>query len=662
MDHPVILKDIVIILGATLVVARISLLLRAPSIVGFIFTGVAIGPFGGGFIRHEDVGSLAELGLVLLLFIIGLELSPEPLLRKGRSLLIASGLQIGITVSVAAVVVNSFTSISIVPSAILGIAVALSSTAIVLKQLSDSGETDTLKGMLITGILLIQDVLVIAIMLFLPMLANDEEGGDWSIAAIRGLIGIAGMALLVVVSRGVLPLLMRHIVRPGGKEFGTLFAILMAFGGAWAADAAGWSRPLGACIAGLLLSRTDMRHQLAAEILPFRDAFNALFFVSIGMLFNPALAYANLLPFAAIVAATLLLKFAVSSLSVFAARWPLVPSIQVGLGLCTVSEFGYVLLNEANNLGILPAGLLDNFIIYALGTMTIGAMFFPLAKPITRVVAGTFDRNRNLDLDSLEDSERESASLGQFVTIVGYGVNGRNLGRILRSTQIPYCVVEMSPDLAQEARDSGAAVINGDATRVSVLTHAGIQHSDALVVAINDPQATRRILSQAKALRPDMYVLARTHFDADLDGLYEIGADEVISEDFEASIEIAAHLLRRLDVPDNIVEGQIASIRAGRYAMLRGMPTGRVVISELGKFLQTTGTRTHYVEEDSPVIGDTIAGTDLRARTGVTIIAVVRNGKPTTNPAPDFEIETGDILVLVGSHAQLEKARTALGP
>ncbi len=660
MDHVDILKDVVIILGATLLVARISLLLRAPSIIGFILTGVAIGPFGGKFIKEDGVENLAELGLVLLLFIIGLELSPRPLLRMGRSLLVASGLQIGITAFLAAIAVNMVTSLSFVQSAILGIAIALSSTAIVLKQLSDSGETDTLKGMLITGILLIQDVLVIAIMLFLPILAVDDDGGGWRASAQEGLVGLSGMVLLIILSRMLLPLFMRHIVRPGGKEFGTLFAILMAFGGAWAADAAGWSRPLGACIAGLLLSRTDMRHQLAAEILPFRDAFNALFFVSIGMLFDPTLAYSKFPFFAAIIVATLLLKFAVSSISVSAARWPMIPAIQVGLGLCTVSEFGYVLLNEADNLGIIPPYILEHFIVYTLGTMAIGAMFMPLAKPITRLVSGTLERGFNLDAH--EETEQESASKGQFVTVIGYGVNGRNLCRILRSTQISYSIVEMNPDLAQEARDDGATVISGDATRISVLTHAGIQRSDALVIAINDPQATIRILSQAKSLRPDLYILARTHFDSDLDSLYDLGADEVISEDFETSIEIAAHLLRRLDVPDNIVEGQIASIRAGRYAMLRGMPTDRAVINELGKFLQTTGTRTHYIEDDSPVIGNTIAGTDLRARTGVTIIAIVRNGKPTTNPPPDFEIQAADILVLVGSHAQLDKARAVLGP
>ncbi len=338
----------------------------------------------------------------------------------------------------------------------------------------------------------------------------------------------------------------------------------------------------------------------------------------------------------------------------------MIPAIQVGLGLCTVSEFGYVLLNEADNLGIIPPYILEHFIVYTLGTMAIGAMFMPLAKPITRLVSGTLERGFNLDAH--EETEQESASKGQFVTVIGYGVNGRNLCRILRSTQISYSIVEMNPDLAQEARDDGATVISGDATRISVLTHAGIQRSDALVIAINDPQATIRILSQAKSLRPDLYILARTHFDSDLDSLYDLGADEVISEDFETSIEIAAHLLRRLDVPDNIVEGQIASIRAGRYAMLRGMPTDRAVINELGKFLQTTGTRTHYIEDDSPVIGNTIAGTDLRARTGVTIIAIVRNGKPTTNPPPDFEIQAADILVLVGSHAQLDKARAVLGP
>lgn len=657
MEHPTFLTDIVIILVTTLLVARLFLLLRAPSIIGFILAGVAIGPHAGNFIAQEDVGGLAELGLILLLFIIGLELSPKPLLRMGKNLLAASSFQIVTTAVVAATAVLFFTTLSAAPILILGVAVALSSTAIVLKQLSDLGATDTLRGMIITGILLIQDVLVIMIMLFLPFFVVDSDG-DWKKSALQAVLGLLGIAVLTVVGRFLLPIFLKYVVRPGGKEFVTLFAVLMAFGGAWVAGAAGWSLPLGACIAGLLLAGTDLRHQLAAEILPFRDVFNALFFVSLGMLFDPAVALEHAVPISIAIAATLIVKVSLCTMGVVAARWPFLIAFQVGLGLCTVSEFGYVLVAEADKLGLVPTDLLDIFIVYALGTMLTGAMLIPVSQPISAFV-NRFIRPESpqLSVDDTGESPKHN-----HVVIVGYGINGKNLVRVLRSTQIPHIVIEMNPTLAHNAQKDEAEVINGDGARQSVLHHAGLPNARALVVAINDPQATRRVVAQARALRPDLYVLARTHFDSDIDDLYALGAERVISEDFETSIEIAAQVLKKMDVPDNVVTGQIAALRSGRYGMLRSLPANEEMLDELAKFLQQTATRTHYLDKGSPACGKTIANVDLRAQSGVMVIAVVRNGAPTANPPDDFQLDPGDVLVLVGSHKQLDNAENLLAP
>ncbi len=657
MTHPDFLADIVIILATTLLVARLFLVLHAPSIIGFILAGIVIGPHTANLIRQENVGELAELGLILLLFIIGLELSPKPLLRMGKNLLTASTIQIVSTAVVAAAVVLFFMRMSTAPVLILGVAVALSSTAIVLKQLSDLGATDTLRGMIITGILLIQDVLVIAIMLFLPFFDVDA-GADWKDSVLRAVLGLVGIGALAVIGRLLLPTFLKHIVRPGGKEFITLFAVLMAFGGAWVAGEAGWSLPLGACIAGLLLAGTNLRHQLAAEILPFRAVFNALFFVSLGMLFDPAVAQAHALPLAAAIVATLIIKVVLCTAGVAAARWPLLISFQVGLGLCTVSEFGYVLVSESDKLGLVPPDLLDVFIVYALGTMTAGAMLIPMSQPI----AALFTRfiRPGAEQLPLEDTDPESEQ--DHVVIVGYGINGKNLVRVLQSTKIPHVVIEMNPSLAHAAQEEDAEVICGDGCQLSVLQHAGLSTAHALVVAINDPQATRRVVSQARSLRPDIYILARTHFDSDIDELYALGAERVISEDFETSIEIAAQVLKKMDVPDNIVAGQTAALRAGHYGILRAVPTDDEMLDELAKFLQTTATRTHYLDKDSPACGKTIAEVHLRAQSGVTIIAIVRNGHPTPNPPTDFKLDPGDVLVLVGSHKQLDDADKLLAP
>lgn len=655
MHDSAFLMHIVVLLGTAVVSAWMFRVVRGPSIIGYLFTGILIGPSGLELIPEEEVGSLAEMGLVMLLFTIGLELSPKPLIRMGKSLLLAASLQIGVTAVLSGALAWWLMDLSPTPAGLVGIAASLSSTAIVLKQLSDRGETNSVSGMIATGILLLQDVSVIAIMLFLPLLGAGE-GGEWKGAALRGGLGLAGLVFAVVFGRRLLAWFLAKVVRSGGRELVALFAVLMACGGAWLAGLAGWSLALGACVAGLLLAELDVRHQLVADIMPFRDVFNALFFVSLGMKVDLDLAGTHLPAIGLAILVTLLGKSLLTTGAVRLSGWPLRPSIQVGIGLCTVSEFGYVLGLEAEKLGLLRTDILNEVIVYAVGSMIAGAGLVPLSGPIATGLAGLLARRGG---QAEEAGERKPVG-AHHVIIVGYGMNGQNLARVLRSTHIPHTVIEMNPNLVEKAREAGAEVVVGDADRRVILEHAGLAHAHALVIAINDTQSTKRIVSVARAARPDLFILARTRFVTELDALYQLGADRVIPEDFETSIEIAAHVLKEMDIPDNIVEAQLAAVRAGRYGMLRGMATDRTATEELLQVLQLTVTRSHYIAADSHAVGQTIAQLNLRANTGVSIIAVVRNGAPVTNPPPDFALAAADVLVLVGAHAQLEAAKAEL--
>lgn len=650
------LADAVVIFGTALIAAWLFRFLRAPSIIGFLFTGLIIGPSGLSLIAQEEVEPIAELGLVSLLFTIGLELSPKPLIRMGRSLAMVSALQVGLTAGLGFLVILIATAWNFSSGMIVAFAVALSSTAIVLTQLSERGETDTLDGMVITGVLLVQDVLVISMMVFLPLLTVGSSE-SWQESLMPMIWGLGGLVVVVVVARRALPWFLDNVIRPGGREFGTLFAVLMAIGGAWAAGLAGWSLPLGACIAGLLLADADERHQIAADILPFRDVFNALFFISLGMLVNVEVVVAHG-PFLVLaVAATLAVKTAITAGAVMAARWPLRTALRVGLGLCTVSEFGYVLAREAEHLGVIESGILELLVVYSLGAMAAGAVLMPLSHPITNFVVAKLGLESQSDAEPLDE---KSESLSSHIIIVGFGVNGANLARVLSATRIPFIVIEMNPRLAQAARSQDAEVILGDASRMAILEHAGLSRAYAIVVAINDPAAIARIVARARDARPDLYILARTRFVAEIDHIYQLGADLVIPEEFETSLEIAAHVLKQMNVPDNVIEGQLAAVRAGGYGMLRGMPTTRATAAELMKVFQLTVTRSHYLEADSYPVGKTLMELNLRALTGTTIIAVVRSGKPITNPPSDFKLDRADVLVLVGSHAQLDAAKGLL--
>jgi len=651
------LRDIVVLFGLGLGAAWLMRLLRAPAILGFLLAGIVIGPSGFNLIHQARVAFFAELGLVLLLFTVGLELSPDPLLRLGRRLPMAALIQISVTALLATAAVSTFLSAPLPILVLIGFAVALSSTAIVLKQLSDRGEIETPTGTLVTGILIVQDIAVIAVMVVLPLLARSSDA-SWQRAVVEAGLALGGLVVVTLLARWALPWIVDRVFRKGGRELTTLFAVLVACVGAYLAGLANWSWALGSCIAGLLLAQTAFHHQLRAEITPFRDAFNALFFMSIGMLVNfadvaprwPALATAIVL--------TVCIKTVITSGAVRLAGWPLRVSIAVGLGLSSISEFSYVLTAQAHVLGMVTQDVLTLLVAWTVGTMFVGSALVPMARPLGSAIER---RLRGLDGPPEKETAAGQTATGHVI-IVGYGLNGRNLARVLRATKIPYVVIEMNPAARRLAQEDGSPIITGDATREALLAKAGLDRARALVVAIAEQTSTREIVAQARAARPGLYILARTRYVSELEPLYKLGAGRVIPEEFETSIEIFAYVLKEFGVPDNVIEQHIMLVRAGRYGMLRGLPTTRSARAEWMQVLEAAVTQTYLVPAGSPAIGRTLRELDLRAETGVTVVAITRCGSPQAAPPPDYRIEQGDVLVLVGPHPGLDAVKKRLNP
>ncbi len=653
-DSP-FLGQIAILFSTAVAVSWLARVARAPSIIGFLFTGILIGPSAFGWIESESVEQFAELGLVLLLFTVGLELSPAPLLRTGRNLLKATGLQMGATGGAGALC--AWLVLGLPPSAALlaGLALALSSTAISLKQLSDRGEVSTVMGSVTTGVLLLQDVIVIAVMTLLPLAAG---GGETARSPWIAIASFAGLAAIIFAARYVLPVVIHQVRGRGGQELIPLFAVMMAGGGAWLASLAGWSPALGACIAGLLLAGADIRHQLVSEITPFRDVFNALFFISVGMLVDVDEAVDKAWIFAVAVGATVVLKTLLTAGAVRVSGWPGRISWRAGLGLCTVSEFAYVLLHQAQTGGLITPEFLQSFVVYLVGTMMAGALAFPIGLAALDRLAARHGDGTGEDAD---DAEAEEGPLREHVVIVGYGVTGSNLARVLKSTHIPFCVVELNQAAVREIQAAGAPVIIGDAARAGILRHAGLRHANALVVAINDQPATRRIVSLARAASSTIHIVVRTQYVAELEQLSRLGANVVVPADFEASVRIFSHVLEKLGVPRNILAAQIAAVRAGGYGVFRGKSSSsQESLEDLLKVIQISATQTFFLPEASPACGRTLRELDLRNQTGALLIAVVRDRKPVTNPEANFRLEANDVLVLVGAHAQLTEARKLL--
>lgn len=655
MEHSEMLSQSAVLFGTALVAALAFRFFRAPSILGFLCTGVLIGPSILGIVREEEVAVFAEFGLVLLLFIIGLELSPESFVRAGRRLVVFTAIQILTTALLAMGFLVTLAGMGAVPALLLGIAVSLSSTAIVLKTLSDRDEVRTPAGAICTGNLLLQDIFVIALMLLLPFVTK-QEGASVAGSILRAGFGLAAMAAAIAAVRVALPRVLNGLGRYGGPELITLFAVFMAFGGAAFAEVIGWPPALGSCIAGLLLAQADLRHQLVAEVTPFRDVFNALFFIALGMLVNLAEVAQHWVAILGIVLAILVAKALINSVAIAVAGWPVRVGIQAGIGLCTVSEFGYVLAREAHTAGLVSTGVLDSLIPVIVGTMMLGAVLLPLSGTISRLITARLGQDAGGDT---KDADGEGGE--HRVLVVGYGLNGKNLCRVLQATHIPCCVVEMNRTLARDAREAGLPVVVGDATRMRLLAEAGLADARALVVAVNDRRATRRMVTQARRLRPDVPIIVRTEYVNELEPLREAGATTVIPADFEVSIKLFATVLTEFRIPDNVIQAQIASVRAGGYGLLRdGAAEVSNNMQELLEYFRLTATKTYYLGDDSIAPGKTIAELNLRAQTGVSIIAVVRGGKPVTNPPASFPLLLGDVLVLVGSHAELDAAHGCL--
>lgn len=667
MPDTLLLKQTVLLFGAAVAVAWLFRVLRAPSVVGFLVSGIVIGPSGLQLITQDTVSQFAELGLVMLLFAVGLELSPGPLLRTGHRIILGAALQIAFTLFVGLALIKASTPSSWTVAFALSLAITPSSVAIVLKPLADMRQTDSAMGRTITGVSLVQDIMVISLMLFLPLLAGPGEGG-LAAGLLRGAASLAGLAVAAVVLRYILPPITNSLVRVGGQELMALFAVMMACAGAWLAARAGWAPALGACIAGMLLAETDIKHQLFADIVPFRDVFNALFFMSMGMLVDLPEASPQWHWIAAAVVVILVIKTLLAALAVRIAGWPMRLAIQVGLGLASISEFGFVLAREAASMNLFPPAAMNVLTAIIVGTMILGTPLVPLAHRISAIflhsTAIARRRGEPAATDSNLDKPLTDAPClpGVDVVIIGYGLNGQNLARVLKATGIGFSIVEMNPALASAARADGWRVILGDATRLSILLQAGLASARALVVAIHDQPATRRIVAQARAERPDLFILARTRNVAELDVLHRLGAQQVIPEEFETSIEIFAHVLHHFGIADNVIEAQVAMVRAGQYGMMRGLPDTAARRAELIQLFDATATQTFLLETDSPVLGRSIREVDLRAATGVSIIAIVRDGKPATNPGPDWTFAAGDLLILLGGHKQLDAAKALFSP
>lgn len=654
-----VLRELLIVLTAIISIVFLFQKLRLPAILGFLLTGVIIGPDGFGLIRNvEQIEILAEIGVVLLLFTIGIEFSLGQLLSVHRYVIWAGILQIVLT-TVIVLGLGLLAGYEPEVGIFYGFLVSLSSTAIVLRILTDRGEINALQGKLATGILLLQDLCIVPMMLLVPILGSS---GSFSFSRIGWALaqGVVVLLVIVLAARTLLPWLLRHVVLLRSREIFILFVILICMGTAWLTSAVGLSLALGAFIAGLVISESEFSPQIIADILPLRDSFGGLFFISIGMLLNVEFLSRDLLTPLSNFALILLVKGVV----VFGVFWWFYRSVRLGvllgLGLAQIGEFSFILAQAGRGYGLVTEGGEQAFLSASILTMMATPLLIQwghtLGYGIQSVVQAPFSRAQ---AGAGEDAESVIAG---HVIVLGYGLNGQNLCRVLKEVGIPYRILEMDPELVGRTKVAGEPIIFGDGTRPDILRKAGIDKARTLVVAISDPIATARVVSQARRLRSDLYIIVRTRYVAEIEHLYRLGANQVIPEEFETSVEIFARVLQEFHIPRNVIGLQVDLIRKEHYGTLRGLHLPGKGLDQLSQYLVGTTTDTVLILEDSPAVGKSLDELQLRSRAGVTVIASVRNGTSIPNPHPDFRLAAGDVLVLLGSHKALDEAVQILSP
>jgi CPA2 family monovalent cation:H+ antiporter-2 len=641
------LIDLVVALAAAVVLLLAGHRLKLPSVGALLLAGVAIGPAGLGWVAADSpIAHLAEIGVVFLLFSIGLDLSLAELLRMRRAALVGGGIYVTLT-GVAGAGVAAMFGASPRLALLAGFLTAISSTVVPLKLLGDGGELGAPHGRVVLGVALFQDLVAVPMLVLVPVLAGGGSSSG-SQVALRLAASIAAVAAIVLVARRLAPRWLAAVSGTRSRELFLLAALLLCLGLAVATHALGLSYALGAFVAGLLLSESEYVHQAAAEIAPLRDVFASLFFVGIGMLLERR-TLVELGPKVLLAAlGILVLKTAAGYASVRFAGYPARTSWLSAVAMANIGEFSFVVAGAAVVTGLMPREGEQLFLGAAIASLLIA----PFAWRAAPFVAARFPAG--------PAGEAPEKGIADHVVIVGYGVGGRNLARVLRETGIPYRIVELAPDLVRMAAAAGEPVLFGDATRREILEHAGVAAARVVVYAISDRAALLSSVGLARQLQPEVRIVARTRRIEEIEALHSAGADEVVAEEFESSIELFTRVLARFHVPRNVVEAEEKLLRGDRYRMFRSSARGDWVSPALLDLLAAGTVDLHRVAEGSEAAGRTLRDLELRRRTGGTVIALVRGREATPNPSPDLRLEAGDVLVLVGSHGEIDAAGRVL--
>ena len=657
-----VLRDLAIIAGLALPVVALAHRFHLPPLVGFLVVGVLIGPSGTALIPDpETVAALSEIGVVLLLFEIGLELSLSDVLRWGRSVLVAGGAQVAGMLALA-VAAGMALDVPFGQTLFYGALAAMSSTAAVTKLYADRGELDTPHGRETVSVLLFQDLCIVPLMALLPLLAAAGAGPGLSAFWTQLLLSLGAMAALVVGGRLAVRWTLDRVVAQRHRDLFTLCVGFFAIGTALVSAAAGFSLAIGAFLAGLIISDSEYGQQALSDVIPFRVLFSGVFFTSIGMLLDLSLLVQR--PLVVLGAALLIVavKTVVATGAILLRGRPLDTALRSGLGLAQVGEFSFVLAAAGLPLGLFAGNDYQTFLSVAALSLMATPFLIGSARGVAEAVAtrlaGAAPRAPGRHAEHEDDSA--AAGYRDHAVVIGYGLAGRYLARMLRAAGIRCAVIDQNLELVHQARADGLPAVYGDGTRHALLERIAGAHARIIVFAIPSSMEERRGVAAARELAPAARIVVRTRYVRAIDELQRLGADAVVVEEFEASLELFKRALEGYEIPAGRIAHELDAVRSEHYGLLRGTATPDLALDALQHLGIHDALELVEVEEGSPAVGENARTLDLRRRTGAIQVAVVRDGVAIYRRDEAFRYAPKDTAVLVGDRESLDGAAAML--
>lgn len=657
-----LIVEMVTVMGAATVGGYIASRFKQPVLLGYLAGGIVVGPAGLGLIALEgDIKVLAEIGVALLLFSLGVEFSLKDLLKVKAIALGGGTLQILLTILLGGGLAYATGWVDNLPqAAFLGSVLALSSTAVVLKSLIERNEVKTTHGKIMLAMLIVQDLGLGVMLAVLPALANPD-----------GMAAAVGAALLKLVvflvgaiatGKWLIPSFLRLVVRQGSQELFLLAVLSLCLGIALLTSALGLGIEMGAFVAGLMVSNVEYADHALDRVLPMRDVFATLFFASIGLLIDPSFLWANASVLVGLVIIAMVGKAVLVTGIVRGFGYPLKTALTVGTGINQIGEFSFVLAGVAQTSGLFS----DRLYGLSVGTAAATLMLTPLTLRLTPFLFSLVEKSPHLSRwmqgQSTQLVGAEPEELMGHIIVAGYGRVGQTLVRMLAFQGYPLLVIDNDEAKLQTLRERKIPYLFGDANSPLILEKAHLTEAKSLAITLPDPTATRLVLNRALSLAPDLDITVRAHADSELDPLYQLGAKEVVQPEFEAGLEIGAHVLLNLGDDAAAVQQVVNRYRQGRY---RDILPERSQYWGVGNFDQAIEGLNHHwysLPVGHGFIGQTIAAINIRRQAGVTIMAIERGKVMLHYPLGETVLEKGDRLLIVGDateQAAFEQLLTA---